>query len=178
MHIFPQIFQKNDENSPKRHFKRKIHFFLGRSLGPSRWSVVPTSHHRRKLLDLTLRPREFQPDLYAYNCKKSSAVAEMGDRLAKIGMGRKVGAAVPLYVRRSWSPSNTMSPWVPISIPSGILIHPAVWPQQTWAEKLSGCAVSIATKFCTVLKCPSLVVQARAPQKSTNHSQHGSAGLL
>jgi len=30
--------------------------------------------------------------------------------------------------------------------PSGILIHPAVWPQQTWAENLgggrTGCALS------------------------------------
>ena len=29
---------------------------------------------------------------------KSSAVAEMGDRLATIDMGRQVGTAVPLYV--------------------------------------------------------------------------------
>jgi len=38
----------------------------------------------------------------------------------------------------SWgvgSPSSTMSPGPrPISVPSGILIHPAVWPQQTWAK--------------------------------------------
>ena len=33
------------------------------------------------------------------------------------------------------SASNTMLPGPrPTSIPSGILIHPAVWPQQTWAE--------------------------------------------
>jgi len=32
-------------------------------------------------------------------------------------------------------PSNTMSPGPrPTSLPSGILIYPAVWPQQTWAE--------------------------------------------
>ena len=37
--------------------------------------------------------------------------------------------------------ANTMSPGPrPISIPSGILIHPAVWPQQTWAENSGGCA--------------------------------------
>jgi len=30
---------------------------------------------------------------------KSSPVAEMGDRLATIGMGRKVGAAVSLFLR-------------------------------------------------------------------------------
>jgi len=45
------------------------------------------------------------------NEDKSSAVAEMGDRLATIDMGRKVGggAAVPLSVGRAGSPSNTMS---------------------------------------------------------------------
>jgi len=47
-------------------------------------------------------------------------------------MGRKVGA-VPL-LGTAGSPSNTMWPGPrPASVPSGILIHPAVWPQQTWA---------------------------------------------
>jgi len=68
-----------------------------------------------------------------YN-KKSSAVAEMGDRLASIDMGQKVaGAAAPLSEVGIGSPSNTMS-WRPTSIPSGILIHLAVWPQQTRVE--------------------------------------------
>ena len=31
---------------------------------------------------------------------KSSAVAEMGDRLTTIDVGRKVGAAVPLFMGR------------------------------------------------------------------------------
>ena len=35
---------------------------------------------------------------------KSSAVVEMGDRLATIDMGRKVGAAVSLFLRGSWVP--------------------------------------------------------------------------
>jgi len=45
-------------------------------------------------------------------------------------MGQKVwGAAVPLSVG-SWVPSNTMSPQQrPTSTPSGILMHPAIWPQ-------------------------------------------------
>ena len=43
-------------------------------------------------------------------CYKSSAVAEMGDRVATIDMIRKVGTAVSLSVRRAGSPSNTMSP--------------------------------------------------------------------
>jgi len=50
-------------------------------------------------------------------------------------MGRKEGAAVPLS-GGAGSPYNTI--WTgpsPTSVPSGVLIHPAVWPQQTWAEK-------------------------------------------
>jgi len=42
------------------------------------------------------------------------------------------GTAVPLSVWGAWTPSTTM--WSgprPTSVPSGILIHPAVWPQYT-----------------------------------------------
>jgi len=35
---------------------------------------------------------------------KSPAVAEMGDHLATIDMGQKLGAAVPLFGRGSWVP--------------------------------------------------------------------------
>ena len=39
----------------------------------------------------------------------------------------------------AWSPCNTMRPEPrPTFIASGILMHPAVWPQQTWAEKWGG----------------------------------------
>jgi len=38
-------------------------------------------------------------------------------------------------------PHLTQSPGPrPTSIPSGILIHRAVWPQRTWAENWGGCA--------------------------------------
>jgi len=61
---------------------------------------------------------------------KSSEVAEMGDRLATIDMGRKVGVCCVLSVGGAGSSSNTMSPWSrPTSVPSDILIHPTVWPQ-------------------------------------------------
>jgi len=57
------------------------------------------------------------------NVNKRSAVAEMGDRLATIGMGRKWGRAAV----GAGSPSNTMWPGPrPTSLPSGILIHPTV----------------------------------------------------
>jgi len=66
---------------------------------------------------------------------KSSVVAEIGDRLATVDIGRKVGdcCGVPLSLGGIvGSSSNTMSPEPrPTSIPSGILIYPTVWPQYT-----------------------------------------------
>jgi len=56
--------------------------------------------------------------------------------LATTDTGRKLGgsAALPLGGGVG-STSNTMLPGLrPAFIPSGILIHPAVWPQETWAE--------------------------------------------
>jgi len=62
---------------------------------------------------------------------KSSAVAEMGDRLATIDMGRKVGkgccmgcAGSPLGHHLTIWPGPRLT-----SLPIGILIHPTVWPQ-------------------------------------------------
>jgi len=54
---------------------------------------------------------------------------------ATVDMGQNVGCAVPLFWGGAGSPSNTMSPGLKsTSVPSGILIHPAVWLQQTWAK--------------------------------------------
>jgi len=64
---------------------------------------------------------------------KRSVAAEMGDRLATIETDRKLGA-VHLFWGAGF-PSNTTLPGPrSTSIPSRILIHPAIWPQQTWAE--------------------------------------------
>ena len=59
---------------------------------------------------------------------KSSAVAEMGDR-GHNRHGPIGGGAVPLS-RSAGNPPNTMWP-APrsTSVPSGVFIHPAVWPQ-------------------------------------------------
>ena len=66
---------------------------------------------------------------------KSSAVAEMCDRLATVDMGRKLGVLCPFPWAGDGYPSNTMWPGPRYtSKPSSILIHRAVWPQQTWAE--------------------------------------------
>jgi len=68
-------------------------------------------------------------------------------------MGRKEpGAAVPLSPGGSWVPSNAMWPGPrPTSIPSGILVHPAIWPQGTlaavWPQytwpKIGGCTPAV-----------------------------------
>jgi len=50
----------------------------------------------------------------------------MGDRLVTIDMGRKLGV-VPLL-------GGELGPQGPSFVPSGILIHPAVWPQQIWPK--------------------------------------------
>jgi len=59
---------------------------------------------------------------------KSSAVAEMGD-CGHNTHGPKTGGAVSLSLSGG-NPSNTMWP-APrsTSVPSGVFIHPAVWPQ-------------------------------------------------
>ena len=65
--------------------------------------------------------------------KTCSAVVEPGDRLTTILMDRKVGD-VP-HFGGVGSASHAMWPGpMPASIPCGILIHPAVWPQRTWAK--------------------------------------------
>jgi len=49
--------------------------------------------------------------------------------------GPKLGVLSPPPWGRAGFPSNTMSPGPrSTSAPSGTLIHPAVWPQQTWTE--------------------------------------------
>jgi len=50
-----------------------------------------------------------------------------------------VGCCAPFLGGGAGSSSNTMSPGPrPTSVPSGILIHPALWPQQTWAKNGGG----------------------------------------
>ena len=63
---------------------------------------------------------------------------DASSRLATIEMGRKLGGSTP-FEEGGWVPSKTKSPGLrPSSTPSAILIHPAVRPQQTWAENWEG----------------------------------------
>ena len=59
-------------------------------------------------------------------------------RLATTDMGRNLGDCAPWG--GAGSASNTMLPGTrPTIVPSGILINPAVWPQQKWAENWGLC---------------------------------------
>jgi len=61
--------------------------------------IVPESRLRHRNKDYDVR--------YIIG-NKSSAVTDMGDPLATIDMGQKVGAAVPLSVGGARLPSNTL----------------------------------------------------------------------
>ena len=114
----------------------------------SRVSVAKLLHNKKALMgtmrvqllrqvnSLFTQNSQWECQVAKHVSSKSSAyVSEMGDRLATRDMGKKCGAAVPLSVVGTASPSNTMWPGPrPTSVPSGIWIHQAVWPQRTWAE--------------------------------------------
>ena len=54
--------------------------------------------------------------------------------------GPKIGGCCTLFIGEAGSPSNTVLPGPrPTSLPSGVLIHPAVWPQQIWTENWGPC---------------------------------------
>jgi len=74
--------------------------------------------------------KQIQHDAWLPYWNKSSAISEMGDCLATIGMGQKWGGAAVGGWVPTGSPSNTMWPGLrPTTLPSGTLIHPTVWPQ-------------------------------------------------
>jgi len=62
-------------------------------------------------------------------------------------MGRKFGRLRPLFGEGAGSPSDTKLPGLrPTSIPSGILMHPAVWPQYKWAKNWGAAGFPSNTK--------------------------------
>ena len=67
---------------------------------------------------------------------KCSALPEMGDHLAKIDTGQNWGGGLSPFWEEELGPHVTQCGLAEATfVPSGILIHPAVWPaQQTWAE--------------------------------------------
>jgi len=72
----------------------------------------------------------------AYHCTKWHL--DPSRRLAITDIGRKLGGLCPppfFLGGGAGSTSSTMRPGPrPTSLTSGILIHPAIWPQQIWAK--------------------------------------------
>ena len=67
--------------------------------------------------------------VYDSNYKQELSSSEMGDRGHNRHGPKKGAAAVPLS-RIAGNPSNTKWPGPrSTSLPSGVFIHPAVWPQ-------------------------------------------------
>jgi len=70
---------------------------------------------------------------------EDTEVGEMGDVPEQSGP-KSWGGGFCAPFRGAGSPSKTMSPGPrPTSVPSGILIHAAVWPQQTSAKNWGLC---------------------------------------
>jgi len=91
----------------------------------------------------------------------SSAVAETGDRLATIGMLRKVGGCCAPFRGRAGSPSNTMSPGPrPTSVPP--LRGPAVVRRSLAGVLSLSCARPVADWRPLVGK-PSVIGQPTRP---------------
>jgi len=95
-----------------------LHLFQNRTLGIT-VAECPSCHQAKSVQEL--------------------AVAEMGDRLATVDKSRKVGSCCAPFRGRAGSPSNTMLPGSRLtSVPSGILIHPTIWPQYTNVTDMQG----------------------------------------
>jgi len=96
-------------------------------------SGTPRAKNPQKFQWLT-RGRRIAIRFLSDHLYKSSAVAEMGDRGHNRHGPKRRGAAVPIS-RGAGSPSNTMWPGPrSTSVPGGVFIHPAVWPQYTWPK--------------------------------------------
>ena len=90
---------------------------------------VSVKKNKQKVTKAESNIKIYKSQILEIASDKCSAVADMGDRLATIDISRKLGAVPLLGV--AGSPCNTMWPGPkPTFVPSGILIHPTVWPHQ------------------------------------------------
>jgi len=76
---------------------------------------------------------------------------DLSSCFATIDMGQKEeGCCAPFG--EAGSPSDTMWPGLrPTSVPNGILIYPAVWPQQTWAKNLGAVPCFLRGSPCNTI---------------------------
>jgi len=121
---------------------------LGRGLLPYKVasaSIQPLGHNRHgpKFPENWGRCAPFKAGGAATPSKTLSPEVYLGTKwhldpssgLATTAMSHKLGGAVSFFLGGAGYPSNTKSTGQrPTSIPSGILVHPYVWPQRTLAR--------------------------------------------
>jgi len=91
--------------------------------------------------------------------------------------GPKTGGSAPFWGGGAGSPSNTISLGPrPTSLPSGILIHPAIWPKQIWAEIGGLCPFEEGELGPHLIQCGQGGVYIRAVRHTCSlhygHSRH------
>jgi len=106
------------------------------------YCVYDTIRHdtiRWSILTMSRRPKLTRVGRGLY--LRTKCHLDASSRLATINMGRKFGgSSTPCFGEGLVSPSSTM--WTgprPTSMPSAMLIHPAVRPQWPWAENWGLC---------------------------------------
>ena len=126
--------------STQMHTNFRQHVVSVTCLKTSQSAILPTSFAFGAPVDRQ-PPVEFHQELWRdRTINKCSVVAKMGDRLATINMGRKLREELCPFWGGAGSPCNKIWPGSrPTLVPSGILIHPAIWSQEIWA-KIGGCA--------------------------------------
>ena len=92
------------------------------------------------MVNLFKQEQYLLPNTTKLRTYKSPAVAKMGDHGHNRHGPKRGGLLCPIR-GGAGSPSNTMWPGPrSTSVISDVFIHPAVWPQQTWAENQGLCS--------------------------------------
>jgi len=122
------------DSASKRHLDRFSRFCTAHECDrPTNRQTTPLSFSDQFAFRLSGLPQL----LLLPSCTPSPSIQSFGHNRH----GPKVGGSGPFLRGRAGSLSNTLSLGPrPTYVPCGILIHPAIWPQQRWAENGGGCA--------------------------------------
>jgi len=78
------------------------------------------------------------PGAWAEAYLRTKRHLDTSSRLATIDMGQKLDGLRPLFGKGKFGPCTKSPGPRPTSIPSGILIHPAIWPTTDMGRKMGG----------------------------------------
>ena len=94
-------------------------------------------------LGLIVSPLEFRENFLERTKQELSSCWD-GRPFGRNRHGRKARAVVPLSVGELGPHIHNIARAEATSVPSGIVIHPAIWPQWPWAEK---CGSAVLCRF-------------------------------